>query len=159
MIEPTEKRVYLIRHGHSRYNDWRDRSWLPWAGCTGLCIGDPLIADAALSAKGEGQLAALRQRVQQLGLDESVELVVTSPLTRAITTTLGGFDTAALRRRGVPIVVSALHAEICDTACDVGRPLSVLRKVFGELAWSSSVGRDGAPLCAPEEPEPPMPVT
>ena len=153
------KRVYLVRHGESRYNSWRRDSLVPWRWppCSGLCIGDPLIMDAALSPEGERQLEGLSRRVQELGLDEIAELVVTSPLTRAIQTTLGGFDAARLAERGVDIVASALHVEVCDTACDIGRPLAELREEFPQLQWGASVGADGSPLCrhkAEPEPEP-----
>ena len=83
--------------------------------------------------------------------------MVTSPLTRAIQTTLGGFDAARLAERGVDIVASALHVEVCDTACDIGRPLAELREEFPQLQWGASVGADGSPLCrhkAEPEPEP-----
>jgi broad specificity phosphatase PhoE len=141
------KRVYFIRHAHSRYNEWRDRSWLPWAGCAGLCIGDPLIYDAALSERGEAQLYDLRNRVQELGLHETVELVVTTPLTRAIQTAVGAFDLAQLKRRGVAVVASGIHLEACDTTCDLGTPLSELRSTFRDsVSWETSVGIDGLPI-------------
>ena len=143
----VDKKVYFIRHGHSRYNQWRDRSWLPWACCPGLCIGDPLIFDAELSARGEAQLEGLRTRVREIGLDLSVELVVTTPLTRAIQTTMGAFDVEALRARGVSVVASGLHLEVCDTTCDIGTPLPELRATFRDsVSWESSVGIDGSPM-------------
>lgn len=145
--EQPRKRVYFVRHGHSLYNEWRDKSWLPWAGCAGLFIGDPLIFDAALSSKGEASLAALRERVQALGLDQSVELVVTTPLTRAIQTALGAFDKEELDARGVQVIASGLHLEVCDTTCDIGTPLPKLRETFRDsVSWEASVGIGGEPI-------------
>lgn len=82
-LRRSKKKVYFVRHGNSTYNSWRTRSFTPWScpPMSGLCIGDPLIMDAALSPKGEGELARLAVQVKELGLDASAELVVTTPLT------------------------------------------------------------------------------
>jgi broad specificity phosphatase PhoE len=112
-----------------------------------------MIFDAPLSPLGERQLEGLRLHTQRSGLDDDVELVVTTPLTRAIQTAMGGFDVERLRERGVPMIASALHVEVCDTACDIGRPMDELCREFPLVRWSDSFGLDGAPLGQVDERE------
>ncbi|CAK4217017.1 unnamed protein product [Aphanomyces euteiches] len=73
-----------------------------------------MLIDARLNAKGKQQVSALRrpsterielaqvqalhQRVLEKKLHESIQVVITSPLTRAIETALGGFEGT-----GIPI--------------------------------------------------------
>jgi broad specificity phosphatase PhoE len=82
------KHVYLIRHGEStanaatRIDDWQNEP--------------PGFRDARLSEKGLGQAAALQSKVE--GLD--LELVVVSPMTRAIQTACLAFEHTA-----VPLVL------------------------------------------------------
>ena len=89
------KEVYLIRHGESEYNQWRRNSFRN--PCTLLCVRDPMLFDAPLSRAGEAQVRALRRALWSMTKDNAfaigprVELVVTSPLTRAVETCLGGF--------------------------------------------------------------------
>jgi broad specificity phosphatase PhoE len=108
-----------------------------------------MIFDPRLSAEGERQVAALRHRVAAL----AVEVVITSPLTRAIQTALGAFA-----GQGVPILVEALHREWLEHSGDVGRAPSLLAAEFPELifdhlpdVWWHSAG--DAPLAVPSEPE------
>ena len=80
------KDVYFIRHGESMYNKWRRESFRN--PCVLCCVCDPKLFDAGLSPAGEAQVRALHgelRSAQHPWLDE-VELVVTSPLTRAIET-------------------------------------------------------------------------
>lgn len=112
-----------------------------------------MIFDAALSSEGERQLENLRSQTHRSGLDNDVQLVVTTPLTRAIQTAIGGFDAERLRERGVPIIAAALHLEVCDTACDIGRPMDVLRQEFPQVQWSDSFGLDGELLDQVADPE------
>ncbi|MFN3077629.1 MAG: phosphoglycerate mutase family protein [Alphaproteobacteria bacterium] len=69
--------LHLIRHGQSTFN----------AACAVIPWSDPMLFDAPLSARGEEEVALLRRRVAEL----PVELVLVSPLTRAIQTALGAF--------------------------------------------------------------------
>ena len=61
--------TFLIRHGQSTFNELFD--------ATGI---DPLHHDARLTSKGRHQVVAAKEAAQRLGVD----LVVVSPLTRAI---------------------------------------------------------------------------
>jgi broad specificity phosphatase PhoE len=107
--------VHLLRHAQSTFNTIYDRTEV-----------DPLDFDAPLSDNGRRQAAETRRRIR--GMDE-IDLVVTSPLTRAIETALLVF------RDSVPIVVESLHREWQYNSCDVGRPASVLAAEFPELRF------------------------
>jgi hypothetical protein len=50
MQDDGQKEVYFVRHGHSEFNDWRDGSLKP--PFSFLWVGDPMIFDAQLSARG-----------------------------------------------------------------------------------------------------------
>jgi broad specificity phosphatase PhoE len=86
---------------------------------TGL---DPVIVDAPLSDKGKKQVLELASQVSLL----SIDLIVTSPLTRAIETAVGLFG----GRPAVPVIVNSLVRERLGDSCDIGRPASVLRAEF-----------------------------
>lgn len=105
------KSIHLIRHGQSVFN----------AAFDAVARVDPMIFDAPLSPLGREQAAALRTEVHALG----VELVVTSPLTRAIETTLHAFGLDH-----APVHVEALHRERLEHSGDVGRSPRELRRDF-----------------------------
>lgn len=107
------KTVHLIRHGQSTFNAHMS-----------LTGEDPMTFDAPLSPRGEEQVRALREAMA----DRPVDLVVTSPFTRAIQTSLGAFGP-----RGLPLVVEAMHREHLAASCDVGRSPAELAQAFPEL--------------------------
>ena len=72
-----------------------------------------MLYDAELSKKGLGQVQALRDSDKFQEVLERAQVVITSPLTRAIQTCLNLFGDSQ-----IPILVSALHAEIMDSSCD-----------------------------------------
>ena len=109
------KLVRLIRHGESTFNAaYRD---------TGE---DPIEYDAPLSPVGHRQVALRRAAFDTLAVD----LVVTSPFTRAIETALGLFG-----HRDVAILVEAVHCERLGASCDIGRSPAALRADFPDLAF------------------------
>jgi broad specificity phosphatase PhoE len=114
--------VHLLRHGESTFN----------AGI------DPLALDARLTDRGRDQALAAADRVRSLGVD----LVVSSPLTRAL-------QTAQIVAGGtIPIVVEALLTEWQVNHCDVGRAASVLRSEFQGVSFgplAETWWYDGAP--------------
>ena len=112
----TARTVHLIRHGQSLFN----------AAFDPATRSDPMLFDAPLSPKGRAQAAALRAEAHGLG----AELIVTSPLTRAIETTLAAFGPD----HG-PVLVEALHRERVEHSCDVGRPPAELAQAFPGLAF------------------------
>src|SRR3546814_14942883 len=85
-----------------------------------------MLFDARLSPLGEKQVEALRRDVADL----AVELVVASPLTRAIQTAVGAFGIGR-----VPFVIEALHCERLESSCDVGRPPAELTAEFAHLQF------------------------
>lgn len=106
--------IYLIRHGQSEFNARYDGS------------GDPMIWDARLTAKGISQ--AIRGADEAAALD--LELVITSPLTRALETTEHMFSGS------LPVAVVPGIRERQDHSCDVGRSPKLLQAEFPELDFS-----------------------
>lgn len=111
------KIVHCIRHGQSTFN-----AHFAETGC------DPLHPDAPLTALGQRQAA---ERAAELR-HHSYELVVTSPLTRAIQTTLGLFGQ---HPAAPPILVEHLHREYLESSCDVGRAPALLAQDFPHLSF------------------------
>ncbi len=109
------KRIHLIRHGQSTFNAHYEREGV-----------DPMHFDARLTEVGRQQVAAARAMLDAVEL----ELIVTSPLTRAIETTIGLFGD-----RNVPILVEALHRECLGASCDVGRSPAELAAEFAALGF------------------------
>jgi glucosyl-3-phosphoglycerate phosphatase len=105
--------VHFVRHGESEFN----RRWTE----TGT---DPLIRDAPLSTLGQEQVRATRANALALVPD----LVITSPLTRALQTADGLFGGTS-----VSVVVDALHREKVTNSDDVGSSPSTLRTRFPHL--------------------------
>lgn len=108
--------VHFIRHGQSEFN----RVW----DATGV---DPRIRDAPLSPLGHAQVDVTREAALALRPD----IVITSPLTRAVQTTLGLFGDT-----GVQIEVSALHTERVTNTDDIGSWPHLLGEWFPELSFS-----------------------
>jgi len=109
------KIVHCIRHGQSTFN-----AHFAEFG------EDPLHFDAPLSELGQRQVAERAPELRQ----HAYELVVTSPLTRAIQTTLGLFGT---HPAAPPVLVECLHREYLESSCDVGRAVSQLSRDFPHL--------------------------
>jgi broad specificity phosphatase PhoE len=84
--------------------------------------------DAELSALGREQVSAAAAQVR----DVPYELIVTSPLTRAIQTTLGLFGEHPSAAR---VRVESLPREHLGNSCDVGRSPASLRQAFPGLAF------------------------
>jgi broad specificity phosphatase PhoE len=111
------KTIHCIRHGESTFNvHYRE---------TGT---DPLHFDARLTALGERQVAEAAGAVR----DVPYELVVSSPLTRALQTTVGLFGQHA---SASAIRVECLHREHLANSCDVGRAPTALLADFPHLTF------------------------
>jgi broad specificity phosphatase PhoE len=108
----THKTILCIRHGESTFN----------AAAPGSAA-DPLHYDAGLSELGEQQV----RRARELLLDRAIDLVITTPLTRALQTTAGLF---ADHPSSPPILVESLHRERVENSCDVGRSPALLSREF-----------------------------
>ncbi|KAL4138785.1 hypothetical protein PRIC2_002289 [Phytophthora ramorum] len=116
------KTLYCIRHGESTFNEWRKSSlWnFSW-----MWVRDPMIVDAPLSAKGKKQAAKLQELIEVKQLEDKIQLIISSPLTRAIETTIGAFPDT-----NIPIIVEPSCREMLDTACDIGRVPAELAEQF-----------------------------
>lgn len=111
------QRVYLLRHGYSTFQERYDVTKI-----------DPGIVDARLTSRGHDQARAVAAQVARL----DIELVVTSPLTRAIETMLGVFHDMPMP----PVRVDALLRERLGDACDIGRTPQELAREFPGLDFA-----------------------
>lgn len=107
--------IHLIRHGQSTFNAHYE--------ATGE---DPIHFDARLTELGHRQAAEARERLAGTTYD----VVIATPLTRAIQTAQGIFGTSA------PIVISPLHREWLNNSCDVGRSVRDLAADFPTLDFA-----------------------
>jgi broad specificity phosphatase PhoE len=108
------KTIHLIRHAQSTFN-----------AAYAETGADPFHYDARLSPLGLAQVEEIRARARRL----PCEVVIASPLTRALQTAFGLFGGHAR------IEVQALHRERQEHSCDVGRPPRLLAEEFPELAF------------------------
>ncbi len=135
------KIVHCIRHGQSTFNIIHQRG-----------LPDPLHWDAPLTELGFQQAEGVRALVRGV----PYELIVTSPLTRAIQTTLAVFKDHPSADR---IRVESLHCENLENSCDVGRAPVALRQDFPDLAFDHLAEvwwhADGEPDHRGLVPEPP----
>jgi broad specificity phosphatase PhoE len=111
----SAKTVLCIRHGESTFN----RAWR-------ASPVDPLHFDAPLSEAGVGQVQQARSALHAV----PVELVISSPLTRALQTAVGVF---ADHPNAPPMLVAHLARERVENSCDVGRPPARLAADFPML--------------------------
>lgn len=112
----TERTILLIRHGESTFNAAQSEG-----------AADPMLFDAPLTARGHAQVAAARLALR----DRRMEAVITSPLTRALQTTLGLFGDHPDQPR---IAVEVGHRERLESSCDQGRSPLLLAREFPTLA-------------------------
>lgn len=133
----TPKTILCIRHGESTFNAaWRANPV------------DPLHFDAPLSETGRGQVAQARSALHRY----PVEIVLASPLTRALQTARGLFDGHPSAPR---IEVAPLLRERVENSCDIGRAPAALATDFPsvdlahlEEAWWHREGTpDGRGIC------------
>lgn len=108
----TSKAILCIRHGQSTFNAFAAESG-----------GDPLHYDARLSTLGEQQVRQAREQLREVAVD----LVITSPLTRALQTAAGLFGD---HPSSPTILVEALHRERVENSCDIGRSPALLAQEF-----------------------------
>ena len=108
--------IFLVRHGQSTFNAAWEESAI-----------DPLHFDAPLSALGHEQVEKAREQLAAL---PAPDLVVCTPLTRAIQTALGLFGHTEAR-----IEVTCMHRERLDNSCDVGRSAALLAAEFPMLSF------------------------
>ncbi|KAH7352509.1 hypothetical protein KP509_19G049400 [Ceratopteris richardii] len=117
VFNKPKKIVHLIRHGHTTYLDGHLRT---------KSGNHPF--DVILSPLGFQQAAALKDKISGLG----AEVILTSPLTRALQTLLNAVDFTQARR----VEVCHLHTEHVSNSGDVGRPSSMLSREFPMLSFT-----------------------
>ncbi|KAJ0410134.1 hypothetical protein ATCC90586_001619 [Pythium insidiosum] len=83
----ADKLIYCVRHGESQFNEWRSRSLWTFSW---VHTRDPMILDPRLSARGHKQVTDLYNHVRDKALHDKIEVIVVSPLSRAIQTAEGG---------------------------------------------------------------------
>jgi broad specificity phosphatase PhoE len=107
--------VHLLRHAQSAFNEVYAEG-----------DPDPMLFDAPLSALGQAQVAEARAAFRDLRFD----LIIVSPLTRALQTATGIFGD-----HDAPMQVEALHREYLENSCDVGRHKRALADDFPGLGF------------------------
>ncbi|KAG8472507.1 hypothetical protein CXB51_035330 [Gossypium anomalum] len=126
------KSLHLVRHGQALHNVEADKN--PEA------LLSPNLFDAQLTPLGLKQVAKLRNEVHASGLFNRIELVVTSPLSRAMETASGCFG-----REGENAVSSStpkiMAVELCRDRlgvrpCDMRRKISDCRSRFPWIDFS-----------------------
>ncbi len=107
-------KVHLIRHAQSTFN-----------AAYAEAATDPFHFDARLSPFGLAQVEEARAKARALPCD----VVITTPLTRALQTAAGLFGGHA------PIEVECLHREWQEHSCDMGRSPRLLAEEFPDLTF------------------------
>ena len=141
------KVIHLVRHGRTEMNDYlRENHWAD------PDFVDPMMIDTRLTSVGETQALALREVAR--GLDPVPELIVASPLRRALRTAELAFGEAGEDEvlGDVPRVVCALARERLFHGSDIGRLVSELSGDHAD--WDMSELGDGAWWYAPEGRDP-----
>lgn len=113
--------IHLVRHAEGTHN-------------VGRAYRDPAHLDARLTSLGEAQCADLASRCSPEMLS-SIELVVTSPLTRCVQTSLLSFPALA-SDQAVPFVAHEEIRETVNYVCDQRRAISELRVEFPRVDFS-----------------------
>lgn len=113
------KRVTLVRHAESQANQIT-HSWASILTCR--CGFDPGLVDPPLSPAGTTAAQELGLTVSASGFlaDNNIELIVVSPLRRALQTAMLLFPPTA---HNVPFLVTPMHREITDTSGDSTLPI------------------------------------
>mmetsp|Transcript_35641 Transcript_35641/g.72639 ORF Transcript_35641/g.72639 Transcript_35641/m.72639 type:complete len:268 (-) Transcript_35641:91-894(-) len=128
-----DKEIIFIRHGVTEMNEWLARPGKSW-GSKGF--EDAGFYDTVLTSRGILQAERLGQAF--LDVDPMVELLVSSPLTRALQTADKAFDAAQVSP-GKRMVVTPLCAERLYLSSDVGRSPAVLQLEFPAFNFSDSM--------------------
>ncbi|PRP84654.1 hypothetical protein PROFUN_07904 [Planoprotostelium fungivorum] len=116
---PPDRVVYFVRHGESFYN-----------AAVSSGAPDPMIPDAGLTERGVQQATLLSSIVSHL---PELDLIVTSPLSRALMTTCIGF---AERLSTTATKILPDFRERLSGCDDIGSPPDVLSKRFKQFDFT-----------------------
>ncbi|KAK8492659.1 hypothetical protein V6N13_141322 [Hibiscus sabdariffa] len=121
------KILHLVRHGQAWHNLEGDSNR--------EALLAPHLFDAQLSPTGFTQVAELRKDVHTSGLLDKIELVITSPLSRAMQTAVGGFGLEGHKNDGSDVSTlntpKIMAVELCRDRLGV-RPCDKRRKIDSE---------------------------
>lgn len=128
-VLPKKKRVLLIRHGQAEHNVLFESKRFEEAR---------LLLDPALTPVGVQQANDVKDNelFKEFG---KIDLIVSSPLTRTVETTMGAMEDAWVGGRAARKVL--LHGDIQETGhvdCDRGRATEVIQPEF-ESRWGVNV--------------------
>ncbi|KAK0702490.1 histidine phosphatase superfamily [Apiosordaria backusii] len=121
-MSPIKPTIFLVRHAESVHNVTKDFN----------------LRDPGLTPVGHEQAASLGTSFPDLS---SIAVVISSPLTRAIETTLDAFG--SILPGGNNLILDPYLQERSDLPCDTGSPISVLKErfpSFPDVVWSSLSG-------------------
>ncbi|XP_021288649.1 phosphoglycerate mutase-like protein 1 isoform X2 [Herrania umbratica] len=119
------KVVHLVRHGQAMHNVEGDKNR------EALLSQD--LFDAQLSPLGLQQVAKLRKDVHASGLLDRIELVITSPLSRAMQTAIGVFGSD---RHPKVMAIELCRDRLGVRPCDMRRKISDYRSRFPTVDFS-----------------------
>lgn len=125
-----EKHVVFLRHGTTEMNEYLHTQCSYYSPQ----FKDPLIWDTRLTRDGSARAAKVAEKARRLR--PRPELIVASPLTRALQTAELAFG--PLLDEGVPCVALPLARERLFLSSDVGRPGAELAAEFPER-WRESL--------------------
>mmetsp|Transcript_5829 Transcript_5829/g.13898 ORF Transcript_5829/g.13898 Transcript_5829/m.13898 type:complete len:277 (+) Transcript_5829:75-905(+) len=144
-LAPGAKLLHCIRHGQGFHNLLADifREFGKEVDCMGKSRASPYqreeISDAPLTAIGVKQAKALQAQARSL---ENVQLIVVSPLCRAVQTANMAFAHTlpleeSAQRAKVPFIAHPLATEMGGVnLCDKRRPLTDIRRDFPHVDFS-----------------------
>ena len=133
-LSSIHKTIYCLRHAQSEYNEairspktWMNRSfWMNWL--------DPKIRDPSLSQTGIKQTNLMANKLDECSLISQfgIELIITSPLQRAIDTMYGVLMNQMHTIKANNISILAHHdlREWVDTLSDIGTEKIKLRQMY-----------------------------
>ncbi|CAF0886965.1 unnamed protein product [Rotaria sordida] len=107
----TKKTVYYMRHFEALHN-------IPPYNYN--------IPDPELSPRGRTQATAAIEMIKKIS---SIDLIICSPLTRALQTYLLVFN----NQHRIPLIIHPDLQEVCTEPCDIGRSISQLMLKFPNL--------------------------
>ncbi|KAL0477026.1 phosphoglycerate mutase [Acrasis kona] len=174
-----QKTVYFVRHAQSAYNEFKLNP-MNWVTCKAL--SDPMLYDPELSKKGKKQLVLLSKRVKKLNLLSEAQIVVVSPLQRAVSTAMAVLgltipsneiqlteiepnvidEKYGRFKAGVdsplPLLVTPLCTEVMHTSADIGSTANTLSATFPTIQFPPTMNHKwwygDSPMLNSIEPEP-----
>lgn len=115
VASPVGREILIIRHGTTEMNEALARK--PWGSPN---FEDPGLFDTVLSNSGKEQALELNKRLKREGFNNKIDLLCSSPLTRALQTSEIAFEGLWESSQDVPRTVIPLLRERLYLSSDVG---------------------------------------